>query len=161
MAQVVVLVQVAEAVAVGPRNGFGEIAVTGQLQVFGNELASGTFNVRLTNGLFELSLPSPGLDVNWGFGTVKVTGFARSDGTFSFTGSISTSGSVFGIVSWNGSVTVTANNSRLAGTFNGSVNVTAARNFGDLTSRVTFRGSAEREKSRSGGRNPEAIVGLG
>ena len=115
-------------------------SVTGCLQVFGKELAHGTFTVRLSNGIFEIALPSPGLLVNWGFGAVRVSGFARSDGTFSFSGAMSTNDSLPG-VSWNGSATITADNQRLAGSFSGHVSLLglsgSASGSVDSTGRVT------------------------
>ncbi|HRE01227.1 MAG TPA: hypothetical protein PLV68_07985, partial [Ilumatobacteraceae bacterium] len=95
-------------------------SVTGRLALFGHRITQTTFDVRLANGVLEMSLPSSrAATLDLGFIDFRVSGTARSDGTFSFTGSLSTSGNVFGVVSWSGSVAVTVANGGIFGTYSG------------------------------------------
>ncbi len=107
-------------------------SVTGRLALFGDRISQTTFDVRLANGVLEMSLPSSrAATLDLGFVDFRVSGTARSDGTFSFTGSSSTSGNVVGVVSWNGSVSVTVANTGVSGTYVGSVS------FGGLSGSTT------------------------
>ena len=65
-------------------------SVTGRLAVFGVKITSTTFDVRRQNGVIELRLAaSAGETLDLGFGhQIKMSGEARSDGTFSFSGSM-------------------------------------------------------------------------
>jgi hypothetical protein len=96
--------------------------VTGTLALFGDTLTSATMSVSLNNGVLQVTLPASNKkSINLGFLTVSVSGFARSDGTFAFTGGASTSGNVAGVVSWNGSASMTIANTGVTGTYSGEV----------------------------------------
>jgi hypothetical protein len=98
-------------------------SVNGRLALFGRRIANATFNVDLDNGRLRMTLPSSSpARLDLGFIAVNVSGSARSDGRFSFSGTTSTSGSVVGL-SWNGSVTMTVSNSRISGSYSGRVDV--------------------------------------
>lgn len=96
--------------------------VTGQLALFGDKLASATMAVTLENGFAKVTLPASNKkQIDLVFLKVSVSGFARSDGLFSFTGSASTTGNVFGVISWGGSATMTIANTGVSGSFDGDV----------------------------------------
>ncbi len=98
--------------------------VTGELELFGHELATATMAVTLESGFAKITLPaSKKKTIDLGFISVSVSGFARSDGKFSFTGSASTDGNIFGVVSWDGSATMTIANTGVTGSYDGEVSL--------------------------------------
>ncbi len=103
-------------------DGTFEGSVTGRLALFGFRISTATFDVRRQNGVVELRLPSgDGETLDLGFLAMDISGEARSDGTFSFSGS----GSVgpVGIPGFNlsGSASVTVSTSGISGSYSGRV----------------------------------------
>ncbi len=96
--------------------------VTGRLALFGVKITSTTFNVRRQNGIIELRLAaSAGETLDLGFGhQIKMSGEARSDGTFSFSGSMKVALSVSGF-SIDGSADMTVKTGGIDGSASGSV----------------------------------------
>jgi hypothetical protein len=123
-------------------NGAFSGEVTGRLALFGHRISQASFSISLDGGVLRLSLPaSENETLNVGFITIGVSGFARSNGTFSFTGSSSTSGSIpFTGPSWNGSASITVATTGISGTFNG--NVSFAGLSGSATASVSSTGRA-------------------
>ena len=118
--------------------------VTGQLALFGDKLASATMAVSLESGFVKVTLPASNRKtINLGFFSVAVSGSARSDGIFSFTGSASTSGNVVGVVSWSGSATMTIANTGVSGSYSGNVSVAGLSGSatGSIDATGTVRGS--------------------
>ncbi len=97
--------------------------VTGRLALFGHRITQASLDVSLSNGVLQLTLPaSDNENLDLGFIEIEVSGFARSDGTFSFTGSATTSGAIPVIgPSWNGAASMTVANTGIIGRFNGNV----------------------------------------
>lgn len=113
--------------------------VTGQLALFGDRLGSATMNVTLESGFVKVTVPASNKKtINLGFLSVAVSGFARSDGLFSFTGAASTSGNVFGVISWNGSATMTISNTGVSGAYDGEVSTLGLT--GGATGAITATG---------------------
>lgn len=124
-------------------NGIFRGEVTGRLSLFGQRISQATFQVDLSNGLLRLTLPaSAGETLDLGFVSFGVSGTARSDGVFSFTGSAATAGSIpFVGPSWNGRVTMTVANAGISGSYSGNVSFAglSAQSSGSVspTGRVT------------------------
>ncbi len=123
-------------------NGTFAGSVTGQLALFGDRLGSATMNISLNGGVLRVTIPSTATEtINLGFISVNLSGFAQSDGTFSFTGSASTSGSIPVIgPSWNGSASITVANTGISGNFNGNVSFLGLS--GSASASVTSTGHA-------------------
>jgi hypothetical protein len=102
-------------------------SVTGQLTVFGSRLASASFDISRVDGVARLTLPaSRAAEVDLGFLKAKVSGFASSDGNFSFNGNVSVSRS-FLMFNFSGSLAVRLSSSEgIAGAFTGSACFTPA-----------------------------------
>jgi len=98
--------------------------VDGSLAMFGKPIASGDYDISLTNSLLRLTIPSNRrASIDLGFFRVAVSGFVQSDGQFDVTGSASTAGSIPFAASWNGTATMRVRNSGISGSYNGNVNV--------------------------------------
>ncbi len=124
-------------------NGIFQGEVTGRLSLFGRRISQATFQVGLSGGVLQMTLPAgAGETLDLGFVSFGVSGTVRSDGVFSFTGSAATSGSVpLPGPSWNGQVTMTVANTGVRGTYSGNVSFLglSAQSTGSVsaTGRVT------------------------
>jgi alpha-tubulin suppressor-like RCC1 family protein len=115
--------------------------VRGRLALFGARLATTTFQVRVRDGVAEIVIPSSQpATLGLGFVRFGASGFARSTGEFSFTGSASTSGEqLFGTIRWNGRVRVTVSHTGLRGSYSGFVAVGPLSGFATGTMSSTGR----------------------
>src|SRR5262245_39732583 len=123
-------------------NGTFEGEISGRLALFGLRLAEATFDVTRDGEAVRLTLPaSRKASINLGFLTVSLSGFARSTGSFSFTGSTSVSLGVTGF-SFSGSLTVNVSSADgIEGGFSGQVCIGAcASTGGTLRSDGRIRG---------------------
>jgi hypothetical protein len=107
--------------------------------------ASGTLTAGVSNGIFEIDVPSSNpLTVSFfGLGNVSIYGYLRSDGTFSLTG-----GTGFdlsdSIGELYGATSITISNSGFSGSFNGGANVYTAFgtiNVGSASGSLVIQGS--------------------
>ncbi|MGB8859086.1 MAG: HYR domain-containing protein, partial [Ilumatobacteraceae bacterium] len=98
-------------------------SITGRLALFGTKLATATFDVSKSGDLIKVNLPASrkaGVDL-FSLLHADLSGFAKSDGSFSFTGSASVSLGVTGF-SFSGSTSVTVSSADgISGDFNGRV----------------------------------------
>lgn len=123
-------------------DGTFEGTVTGRLTLFGTRLVSATFDLSRDGSRFRLSLPSSRrTEIDLGFLEADVSGFARSDGSFSFTGNASVYLGVTGF-SISGTTGVTlASGSGITGSFSGTVCfVVCGTSSGSLRSDGRIRG---------------------
>ncbi|HSL75297.1 MAG TPA: HYR domain-containing protein [Ilumatobacteraceae bacterium] len=96
--------------------------IDGSISLFGKPIASGDYNIGLSNGLVRLTIPSSRrANIDLGFFQVRVSGFVQSDGRFDMSGSGSTSGSIIGLVSWNGTATMRVRDVGISGSYSGNV----------------------------------------
>ncbi len=126
--------------------------IDGSLSLFGKQIASGDYDISLTNGLLRLTLPtSRRSTINLGFFRVSVSGFVQSDGQFDVSGSASTSGSFPG-VSWSGTATMRVRNAGISGSYDGSVSVLglSARSSGTIDETGQVRGTVRSDLNFDG-----------
>ena len=94
-------------------------SITGRLELFDRRLASATFDVSRVGSTVRVTLPtSRRASVNLGFATLSLSGFASSDGRFSFTGSVGVDLDI-AIASLTGSVAVTVADDGISGSWDG------------------------------------------
>ena len=75
----------------------GKVAMTGKLALFGFKISTATFDVAREDGIIEMRIQaSDDETLDFGFETMSIHGEARSNGTFSFSGSAHVSVGVTG-----------------------------------------------------------------
>ncbi|HEX9259439.1 MAG TPA: HYR domain-containing protein, partial [Acidimicrobiales bacterium] len=97
-------------------------SISGRLALFGTQMAQATFTLSRNGDEFRLTLPAANrAAINLGFITVRVSGFAGSNGGFDFSGSAGVSLGVTGF-SFSGSLAVQISSfDGIEGSFSGSV----------------------------------------
>ena len=125
-------------------------SITGQLTVAGTRLASSTFSLTRDGTSVRMSLDTPAT-YNFGFLSARLSGFARSDGTFSFNGSSSVALGVTGF-SFSGSTSVRLSSTDgITGSFSGRVCIlSCASTSGTLRSDGRIRGFLQIDLNNDG-----------
>jgi hypothetical protein len=126
-------------------------SVSGRVELFGTKLASATLDLSRDGTRFRLTLPSSrAAELDLGFLEASLSGFLRSDGSFSFTGSTSVYAGITGF-NLSGSVSLTVASSGISGSFAGQVCfVVCGGTTGTLRSDGRIRGFLEVDANDDG-----------
>ena len=130
--------------------------VDGSLSLFGNPIASGDYDISLNGGRLRLTIPtSRRATIDLGFFRVRVSGFVQSDGQFDVSGTASTTGSIFGLVSWRGDASMRVRNAGVSGSYDGNVSVAglSAESSGTIDETGQVRGTVRSDLNFDGRTN--------
>ncbi len=113
--------------------------LSGRINVFGRRLANVDMDVDLTGDHYEVDIDDA--SVSLGYGSVTVSGYFRSNGRFSFTGSLEAEVGPCDALCMRGDVEVTVDNSGIEGSYDGRVCIAlCAETGGSMNSRGKVSG---------------------